>query len=119
MVRGRPDDDARAPEAADTGEIRTDLRQAYERGRRDERARRRRHPIFMTVTFICAIVGIVSLVLAGVNGSFARGGMVMDNGLSIAANRAGPAARQAADSARQKVGGATSPSAAGTSNGAG
>ena len=120
MVGGRLDDGARAPEAPDTGDIRADLRHAYERGRQDERGRRRRHPVFMTVTFICAIVGLVSLVLAGVNGSFARGGEVMDSGLAIAANRAGPVARQAADNARQKVGGAASPSSpAGIANGAG
>ena len=116
MVGGRLDDDAKAPEAADAGDIRADLRHAYERGRLDERARRRRHPIFMTITFICAIVGLVSLVLAGMNGSFARGGAMMDDGLAIAANRAGPAARQAADNARQRAAGAAR---AGTSSGAG
>ena len=117
MVGGRLDEEARAEDATD---IRTDLRKAYERGRLDERARRRRHPFLMTITFLFAIVGLVSLALAAMNGSFARGGAMMDDGLSIAASRAGPAARQAADNARHSMRGSTSQTpATGVSNGAG
>lgn len=120
MVGGRLDEDARAPEPAADDDVRADIRHAYERGRRDERAGRRRHPIFMTLTFICAVIGLVVLVLAGLNGSFERGGAVMDASLSIAASRAGPAAKQAADNASQTVrGGAAETPKTGISNGAG
>ena len=118
MVGGRLEDGAKRADAAVADDLRADLRHAYERGRLDERARRRRHPIFMTLTFACAAVGLVALVLAATMGSFERGGAMIDNGLAIAANRAGPAARQAADSARQTVRG-DQPQTAVTSNTAG
>lgn len=96
MVGGNLDE-ARASDTLD--HMRADLREAYERGRRDERARRHRHPIGMTLTFAVAAVGVVILVLAALNGSFGRAGMVVDQSLSIAA----PAAREAASSAGQSV----------------
>ena len=106
MVGGRPGDDATTPNALD----RTDLRAAYEHGRRDERLRRRRHPLGMTLTFAFALVGVVMLALALVNGSFGRAGDVVDQSLSIATERAQPAAaiagqalRNAAHGARSKV----------------
>ncbi|MFC3068216.1 hypothetical protein [Phenylobacterium soli] len=87
-----------------------DLREAYEHGRRDERARRKRHPIGMTLTFAFALVGLVLLALAVINGSFGRAGEVVDHSLSIAADRApsaaanaGQAVRDATDSARAKA----------------
>jgi len=93
---------------ADVHAIGADLRDAYERGRRDERSARRRHPIGMTITFALAIIGLALLVLAGVNGSFAGGGQVADDTLHTAMNRAGPAVSQAADQAQAKVADATS-----------
>ena len=83
--------------------VQTELRQAYERGRRDERALRRRHPIGMTVTFILAIVGIVTLILGAVNGSFAGAGQMADNGIATATGRAAPAVHQAAADAQNQV----------------
>jgi hypothetical protein len=102
MVADRVDD-GRVTDAADAQAIGADLREAYERGRRDERASRRRHPIFMTLTFACALVGLVLLVLAGVNGSFATAGTVVDQNLQLAVNRAQPAVTQAANDAQAKV----------------
>lgn len=91
----RLDDDRRAA-TADAHAVAVDLREAYERGRRDERASRRRHPVGMTLTFAAAAVGVVLLVLAAVNGSFGRGGDFVDQNLAIAANRtAAPAATSA------------------------
>jgi hypothetical protein len=75
-------------EQLDLDEVRADVREAYERGRKDERASRRRHPVFMTLTFIAAICGVILLALAAVNGSFAGGGSVADETLSAALNRA-------------------------------
>ena len=98
MVGGRIED-ATPAEDHETAAVREDLRKAYERGRLDERARRKRHPIGMTLTFAAAIVGVVVLALALVNGSFEAAGQSVDHGLSIAK----PAASQAASTAGQKL----------------
>lgn len=100
MIGGRPGDDARTAELGDTSDLRADLREAYEHGRRDERARRKRHPLGMTLTFAFALVGLAILVLAMMNGSFGRAGDVVDHGLSIAADRAPDAAASAGQSMR-------------------
>jgi hypothetical protein len=99
MIGGRLDKDTRAADALDKAE----LREAYERGRRDERAARRRRPLLMTVTFLLALVGVALLALAAVNGSFTRAGGVVDEHLSVAADRAGPALNQAATNAGQSL----------------
>jgi hypothetical protein len=103
MVGDRLEEDGRAVAAADAHAIGADLREAYERGRRDERGSRRRHPVFMALTFACALVGLVLLALAGVNGSFTDAGAVVDRNLQVAAHRAGPAMSQAASDAQSKV----------------
>lgn len=69
---------------AQTADLRADLREAYERGRRDERTSRRRHPIFMTILFLVAAVGAALLVLAAANGSFGRAGELVDRSVSQA-----------------------------------
>lgn len=84
-------------------ELKADLREAYERGRRDERATRRRHPVMMTFTFIAAAIGVVLMVLAALNGSFMRAGDMVDKNLAVAANRAEPAVRDAASSAGETL----------------
>lgn len=93
------DGDAAGPEER----ARADLREAYERGRRDERASRRRHPVAMTLTVIAAFVGVVLLALAAVNGSFSRAGVVVDQNLNIAVSRAEPQVRDAAAQAGQSL----------------
>jgi hypothetical protein len=90
MIGGRPGEDAKTAETMD----KADLREAYDHGRRDARASRRRHPIGMTITFVLALVGVVILGLAIVNGS-------------IAADQAAPAASQAASNAGQSLRDAT------------
>ncbi|WP_331536439.1 hypothetical protein [Phenylobacterium sp.] len=80
-----------------------DIQAAYERGRQDERAARRRHPLLMTLTFIIALAGLAILVVAAYEGSFARGGVVVDRNLNIAADRAEPVVRGAAADAGQAV----------------
>jgi hypothetical protein len=108
MVGGRVGD--KIDEPAETTELKADLREAYERGRRDERDRRRRHPIGMTLTFAFALVGLVVLVLAAIHGSFAGAGESIDRGLTIArpaasqaAATAGAQIRDATDAARSKA----------------
>ena len=86
---------------------RLELREAYNRGRRDERASRKRRPFLMTVLFIAAAVGLAVLVLAATNGSFGGAGQVMDQNLTTAADKAAPVVRDAASSAGQTVRDAT------------
>lgn len=99
--------DAHTAGLAEAHAIGADLREAYERGRRDERASRRRHPIGMTITFVLAAIGLVLLALAGWNGSFTTAGAVIDQNLQLAMNRAGPTVSQAANDAQAKVADAT------------
>ncbi|MES2724305.1 MAG: hypothetical protein V4656_14220 [Pseudomonadota bacterium] len=88
--------DALAPEEHE-------VRDAYERGRRDERKARKRHPILMTLTFAAALVGSVVLVLAAKEGSFARSGGIVDHGLALATNRAQPVVMDAARDLKAKT----------------
>lgn len=99
MVGGRLDKDEEASDALD----KADLREAYERGRRDERAARKRHPLLMTITLAFALIGLALLALAAVNGSFGRAGNLVDRQLNVAANRAQPAMREAASNAGQSL----------------
>lgn len=96
MDRDRRNDDTRA-----------DLREAYERGRRDARAGRKRHPVLMTFLMVAALVGVVLMVLAAMNGSFGGAGKVVDQNLSVAADRAEPVVRDAAGDASRAIGDAT------------
>jgi hypothetical protein len=104
MIGGRPADDATTPR--DSLE-KADLREAYEHGRQDERGRRKRHPIGMTITFAMAIFGVVMVVLAIADGSFGAAGSQVDQSLMIARAQAAPVASQAADNASQTVRDAT------------
>lgn len=99
MVAARLEQDATGPE----GLAKADLREAYERGRRDERASRRRHPVAMTLTVVAALVGVIVLGLAAVNGSFSRAGGVVDQNLNTAVTRAEPQVRDAAAQAGQSL----------------
>lgn len=87
---------------------RLDLREAYDRGRRDERASRKRHPVLMTLMFLAAAVGLALIVLAAVNGSFGGAGQVVDQNLTTAADKAEPIVRDAAGDASRAVQDATS-----------
>jgi len=80
-----------------------DLRDAYERGRKDETGRHKRNWLTAILTWLLALVGLVVLVLAALNGSFARGGAVLDQQLSIAADQAEPTIRNAASEAGEAI----------------
>lgn len=84
-----------------------DLREAYERGRRDAKRSRRRHPVAMTFTIVAAAIGVIVLALAAINGSFSGAGTVVDRNLATAAEQAEPAARAAASQAGEAVRDAT------------
>jgi hypothetical protein len=102
MVGGRLNEAKRDTNSPDSAE-RADLREAYERGRRDERGARKRHPVLMTFLFVAAAVGAIVLALAAVNGSFTGAGGVVDQNLNIAAQNAEPVVRQAADNAGDQL----------------
>jgi hypothetical protein len=106
MIGARLDTDDRLErpiEPIDIREVQADVRAAYERGRADERASRRRHPILMTLTFVAAICGVALIGLAAANGSFSRGGTVADENLQAAVTRAEPQVRDAASQAGQSL----------------
>lgn len=81
----------------------SDLKEAYRLGRKDERARRKRHPVLMTVLFLLALAGAAFLALAALNGSFSGAGQVADHNLSVAADRAEPAIQGAAGEAAETL----------------
>lgn len=90
-------------EQLDLQEVQADVREAYQRGRKDERASRRRHPVLMTLLFVAAMCGAALLTLAAVNGSFAGGGSVADQNLKAAVKTAEPQVRDAASQAGQTL----------------
>lgn len=81
---------------SDSDRERSDLRQAYELGRRDARRARKRHPVLMTLTVLAAAIGLIVVTLAIVNGSFGGAGAVVDQNLATAADQAEPVVRGAA-----------------------
>jgi len=60
-------------------------RDAYDRGRRDERARHRGSPLLALIMLVVALAGGTMIYLAAREGSFARGGQVVDQTLGQAA----------------------------------
>jgi hypothetical protein len=93
-------------------------RQAYDRGRRDERARRPRRrgsPLLTLLVLLVAGAGAFVLYLAIQQGGFANGGKVVDQNLAnttgtvtqatrSAADRAGDALENAGQTIKQKAG---------------
>jgi hypothetical protein len=57
------------------------VREAYERGRKDERGRRRDSPLLVCLVVLLALAGGVSLTTAATHGSFAEGGAAIDRAL--------------------------------------
>lgn len=81
------------------GPTESDLAAAYQRGRKDERARHKRSPLLAAALVAVAVVGGASLVLAAREGSFREGGAVMDAGVSVAAREAVPTLKRGAHKA--------------------
>lgn len=82
--------------AADTTMMAEDLKDAYNKGRRDERASRSSHPFIAMAVVGLALVGGSLLFLAAREGSFSTAGQVADQKIAIAAAEAGPALDNAA-----------------------
>lgn len=76
---------------------------AYDKGRRDERARHRSHPILALVVTVIALVGGTMIYLAAREGSFAQGGQVMDKQLAQASQNAQVASQDVAQTAQTKL----------------
>jgi len=106
--------DAHSADRAALHERNTAVRHAYDRGRRDERARRpRRHgsPLLTFIVLVAAAVGVGAVYLGVSQGSFTRGGQVVDQRLASAeqparnaADRAGDALENAGQRIKQQVG---------------
>lgn len=80
-----------------------DMKAAYERGRVDERARRRTHPILALIVFVVALIGAGMIYLAAREGSFSGGGQVIDHSIAKATHPA-EVARQDAGTALTHAG---------------
>ena len=116
-AKGRSD--AHGADRAVLNERHTAAREAYDRGRRDERARRpRRHgsPLLTFLVLAAAACGVGAIYLGVHEGSFGRGGQVVDQKLDSvtqpatqatrdAANRAGDALQNAGQRIKQQAGG--------------
>ena len=101
-AKGQREANANATDRATLGARNTDVRQAYDRGRRDERARRPRRrgsPLLMLIVLVAAVAGAGAIYLGVHEGSFSRGGQVVDQKLAGVAAPAQQATRNAADRA--------------------
>ncbi len=93
----------RAAEPAQIAPVEGELQKAYHRGRRDERARRRRSPVVMLVVSVAALAGAGILAVSAWQGSFAQGGAVVDKQIATAADTAEPKIQAAAQDARSAL----------------
>ena len=99
FARGEAKGQRETADRATVGERNTTVRQAYDRGRRDERARRpRRHgsPFLTFVVLLVAAAGAGAIYLGIHEGSFTRGGQVVDQKLAGVTQPATQATRDAA-----------------------
>jgi hypothetical protein len=98
--KGRADGRANVDERGLISEHDVAVRHAYDRGRRDERARhprrRRGSPVLTTVLFLAACAGAFVIYLGVSNGSFTGGGQAIDQHLNNAKDQAAAAGRNVA-----------------------
>lgn len=79
-----------SPAESDFEKLSPQLREAYERGRKDERAARKHHPFIMAGLLVLAATGASMITLAAMTGSFGEGGAVADLRLAQAADNTAP-----------------------------
>jgi hypothetical protein len=97
--KGRADGRANVDERGLISEHDVAVRRAYDRGRRDERARhprRRGSPVLTTMLFLAACAGAFVLYLGVSQGSFTGGGQTIDQNLANAKDQAAQAGRNVA-----------------------
>jgi hypothetical protein len=84
-----------------------DRRDAFDEGVRQgrlvERRRHHSHPLLKLALVLVAVAGAAVVALAAHEGSFSRGGAVVDQNISVAADNAKQASAQAAAQAGQAV----------------
>ena len=83
-----PDEPDVSPAAVRTPDTRDAFAAGRRMGHREARFRRRRHPMIGLLVAIVALAGAAMLALAIHEGSFARGGQVVDQNLQAAAGQA-------------------------------
>lgn len=88
------------PDPGLTKEVRRD---AYERGRADERSRHKRNPLLTFLIVLAAAVGLVVTVLAIQQGSFSGAGRVLDREAREVREVAGQAGAEVADEAGEAM----------------
>ncbi len=93
----------RSPAAIDPLPTEGELHKAYQRGRHDERAHRRRSPLIMLGVSVSALVGAGILAVSAWQGSFSGGGAVVDRQIATAADNAEPKIQAAAQDARSAL----------------
>ena len=93
-AEGRREERAKVADRAHTDE---NVRRAYERGRRDERARKHGSPLLTLVVLVAAAAGAAAIALAVNQGSFERGGQVVDQNIAGAQAAAARAGQDVAD----------------------
>ena len=98
--QGRRDERAEIDARVVLQEHDADVRAAYERGRRDALARRPRGTPFLAVVLVLvAAAGALVIYLGVANGSFRRGGQVVDQRIAGTSAAAAGAVHNAADNA--------------------
>jgi hypothetical protein len=80
----------------DPAAVRSDLRDAYEQGRRDERQRRRRSPAVAVVLTLAVVAVALALFYVAKEGSFSNAGAVVDTKVAQATAPAAPILNDAA-----------------------
>ncbi|HEY5071019.1 MAG TPA: hypothetical protein VII63_03210 [Caulobacteraceae bacterium] len=106
---GRLDERQRAEKSGETaGATRADVDAAYDRGRRDERSRRRGSPFLTFLLVVLAVAAAAMVFLAVRLGSFAAAGAVVDTVIRTpfhgAADKAGSALQNAGRSLKDRAG---------------
>ncbi len=98
--KGRNDSRANVDERGLINDHDVAVRRAYDRGRRDERARhprRRGSPVLTTVLFLAACAGAFVIYLGVTQGSFTGGGQAIDQNIANAKAHAVQAGRDVAN----------------------
>lgn len=93
--------------AASVGPTDGDVRDAYRKGREDEKSRHKSHPFLALIIFALAVVGGVMLFLVLREGSFSGAGKVADQQVAVAKAEAPGVARDAAAEVKQAAQNAT------------
>jgi hypothetical protein len=87
------------PAPLDSPVVKAKVREAYDRGRIEERRRHRGSPLLTLLLVVVAAVGAVTLYYAFRQGSFMGGGAAIDTKIAQVSSEAAPAVQTAAEKA--------------------